>query len=500
MQMTSGKRALDKIYKRRDRYEIPDWQREEVWDRTKKQQLVDSILRGWKLPKFYFVKITSDPDEYEVVDGQQRLTAIFEFFANELSLSKEAAKEFGGEYYRDLPATYSDNFDDFEIEYDEIEDADDSELKKFFQRLQDGLPLTSSEKLNSVHSKLRDFCRELSRHKFFAEKVTIRDKRYAHFDVVAKVAAIEIEGLDVGLRYDDLKDIFESQIAFSPKSNVAQRLRQTFDYLYDVFPERNPLLKNRTILQSLATLAARIASTDKGAGYEGKLYDFFTHFMKALSHQVELGQNATDQDYINFQKSVSANVRSGAHTRHEILLRKMLIFDPIFSEILGPEAVAESGLTKRIRELGDSIVTLVSQVNSEYAAKHGVDLIKPTNKTTTALNKIGKAIQDYSDYQDLIDDLYFTFHEGTGSRITDKKPESFVDVNDLRTELQHDLDHGGEGKAAAKRMKVSAAFRKYAGVNTPATLSPDRFPVVQASLLGAIDGDLRELLAELSKK
>jgi uncharacterized protein with ParB-like and HNH nuclease domain len=69
--MTPGRQALDKIYKRRDRYEIPDWQREDVWDQRKKQQLIDSILRGWKLPKFYFVKTSED--EYEVVDGQQRL-------------------------------------------------------------------------------------------------------------------------------------------------------------------------------------------------------------------------------------------------------------------------------------------------------------------------------------------------------------------------------------------------------------------------------------------
>jgi len=32
MKMRAGQRALDKIYKRRDRYEIPDWQREEVWN------------------------------------------------------------------------------------------------------------------------------------------------------------------------------------------------------------------------------------------------------------------------------------------------------------------------------------------------------------------------------------------------------------------------------------------------------------------------------------
>jgi len=161
MKMIPQRRALDKIYKRRDRYEIPEWQRGEVWDTPKKQQLIDSILRGWRLPKFYFVK--NAEDEYEVVDGQQRLAAIYEFFANELALTPDSAKQFGGPYYKDLKAKHSDAFDDFEIDYDEVEDATEAELKQFFQRLQEGLPLTSSEKLNSVHSKLRDFCKNLAK-------------------------------------------------------------------------------------------------------------------------------------------------------------------------------------------------------------------------------------------------------------------------------------------------------------------------------------------------
>jgi uncharacterized protein with ParB-like and HNH nuclease domain len=192
MKMTAEKRAIDKIHRRRDRYEIPDWQRSEVWSREQKQRLVDSILRGWKLPKFYFLKLSDE--EIEVVDGQQRLNAIFEFFGNELPLSKSSVKEFGAEYYKDLPTKYADAFDDFEIEFDLIEDADEKDLKEFFQRLQQGLPLTSSEKLNSVHSKLRDFCRKLAEHRFFAKKVLASNKRYGHFDIAAKVAAIEIEG------------------------------------------------------------------------------------------------------------------------------------------------------------------------------------------------------------------------------------------------------------------------------------------------------------------
>lgn len=69
MKMRARNRALDKIYKRRDRYEIPDWQREDVWNTAKKQTLIDTVLRGWKLPKFYFLKTSDSPEEYEVLDG-----------------------------------------------------------------------------------------------------------------------------------------------------------------------------------------------------------------------------------------------------------------------------------------------------------------------------------------------------------------------------------------------------------------------------------------------
>jgi len=181
MQMRSDSRELDKIYKRRDRYEIPDWQREEVWSQEKKQLLIDTILRGWRLPKFYFLKVSSNPDEYEVVDGQQRLMAIFEFLDNELPLSDESAAEFKAKYHKKLPDNLSDRFDDYKIEYDEITEANEKDLKEFFQRLQLGLPLTSSEKLNAVHSNLRDFTRKLAKHNFLRNKVSLKRQEICAF-------------------------------------------------------------------------------------------------------------------------------------------------------------------------------------------------------------------------------------------------------------------------------------------------------------------------------
>jgi hypothetical protein len=493
MKMTAQKRALDKIYKRRNRYEIPEWQREKVWDKAKKQKLIDTILRGWKLPKFYLLKISSNPEEFEVLDGQQRLETIFEFFDNELSLSDESAEEFGGEYYRDLPAEVSDQFDDFEIEYDEIEDAGEKEQREFFQRLQEGLPLTSSEKLNSAHSKLRDFGRTLSKHSFFRSKVTASDKRYGHFDIVAKVAALAIEGIDTGLRYDDLKETFESQRNFSSRSNTAKRLTETFNCLDSIFQDRDPLLKNRTVVQSFATLVYRIGENNGLSSRHAALRKFFQNFMAELTTQVELGQEATDPAYITFQRTVNANVRGAAKTRQQILLRKLLAFDPSIAELLDPASIAESGVTGNIKQAGDTIAELVARINDAYSGACGSDLFKPTNKTARALTELGKPIAKFADYEQLVGHLYFLFHEGVGTRLDAQTPQSFKDINDLRTELQHDVDHGKKSKVASKRRKLGATFQKYAGELSPRTLAPERFPLVQDAILSALQSDLRKL-------
>ena len=287
MKMTAGRRALDKIYRRRDRYDIPEWQRGDVWDTKRKQLLIDSVLRGWKLPKLYFLEV--DSERYEVVDGQQRLAAIYDFFANELALSDESSSVFGGPYYNDLKPKVSDTFDDFEIEYDLIEDATEEELKLFFQRLQGGLPLTSSEKLNSVHSKLRDFCKSLANQPFFKKSIVVADTRLAHFDIASKVAAIEVEGIGSGLRFEDIKKVFDGQKSFSPTSAVAKRIRGSFEFLAKGFPKKEPALKNRTMVQSVLTFTCRLVGTGNASGLEVLNAAFIRHFLAELARQFELG-------------------------------------------------------------------------------------------------------------------------------------------------------------------------------------------------------------------
>ena len=492
MKMQTKTRAIDKLYKRRDRYEIPDWQRQEVWSRSKKQNLIDTILRGWKLPKFYFLKLAEEPEQYDVVDGQQRLVTIFEFFDNDLPLSDTSANTFGGLYYQELPDELTDAFDDYEIEFDEIEEATDEEVKEFFQRLQEGLPLTSSEKLNSVHSALRDFVMHQTKHPFF-RKVTASNRRYGHFDILAKAAAIEIDGIEVGLRYDDLRAVFESQAAFSPRSNAAKRITRALDFGNRGFREDTTMLRNRTLVQSFLTLVCRLIQSGEASGKEEEVAQFFERFLDELRRQVELGQRATAPEYLGFQRSVNANLRTGARLRQEFLLRKLLGYNPLFVEMFDAAAVSECGLQTAIRSDAGEIVRVIGQTNQKYAAVHGEDLFKATSKTAQAQLGMSAPVGNFEEYRVFIDDLYFLFCESVGERLRGKSPQSFSDVNTLRTDLRHDLDHGEPSKVRAKRKKMGKVFAKYAGVPSPAALAPERFTIVQANLLSGLKADLHIL-------
>lgn len=493
MEMDSKSRALDKIYKRRDRYEIPEWQRQEVWSRSKKQNLIDSILRGWKLPKFYFLLTNKSPEEFEVVDGQQRLVAIFEFFENDLPLAQVSADTFGGKFYEELPDNVQDNFDDYEIQFDLIENATDQEVKDFFQRLQEGLQLTSSEKLNSIHSNLRDFVAKLSIRPFFKNKIVVSDNRYGHFDIVAKATAIEIDGLEVGTRYDDLRAVFESQASFSEDSSAAKRLLGAIDFLDKAFDTQNPRLRNRTVVQSAITLCTRLFSTGKIVGLEKKIGFFLNHFLDELTRQVQLGHAATDRDYLDFQKTVTANVRSGPSTRQKILLRKLFFYAPELAEQFDAATLTESGMTNQIRLDADAIISKISQINESYSAEHGDDLFKPTNRTAASQAIIGKPIGSIEGYKNLIENLYFLFHEGVANRLGDKKPSSFEDITQLRTHIEHDIDHGPKKTTRKKKLKHGKTFKKYSGASSPEGLDPELFMVVHANLLQALRRDIESL-------
>jgi hypothetical protein len=78
-------------YYRSDRFRVNRrYQRKLVWNVEEKQRLIDSILKGLPIPLILVAEIGPGPDApYELIDGMQRLNAIFAFIENEYSVSDQ---------------------------------------------------------------------------------------------------------------------------------------------------------------------------------------------------------------------------------------------------------------------------------------------------------------------------------------------------------------------------------------------------------------------------
>lgn len=80
----------------------PGYQRRARWDRKKKSLLIESILLNVPIPPLFLFE--AEYNQYEVMDGRQRLETIFEFLDNGFALTGlEYWPEINTKRFRDLP-------------------------------------------------------------------------------------------------------------------------------------------------------------------------------------------------------------------------------------------------------------------------------------------------------------------------------------------------------------------------------------------------------------
>lgn len=72
------------ILKRRSQIDLtPAYQRGPAWTSAQKSLLIDSIFRGLEIPLIFLAGSTAPSTRRDVIDGQQRLRAIYEFADDE---------------------------------------------------------------------------------------------------------------------------------------------------------------------------------------------------------------------------------------------------------------------------------------------------------------------------------------------------------------------------------------------------------------------------------
>ncbi len=192
---------VSKLYKFKDKInEQPVYQRGEVWSPRKRSILIDSMLRGIDIPKIYLRKLNSNAHEYEVADGQQRLTAIYKFIENQfallsdeekgLNLDRIDGKVVGGLKYEKLNKDFKARFDNYETTIAIIEHATNQEIRTLFGRLQEGEPLVPAEKRNAIISTLGHLIDNFAMNHSFFTNSRIPANRFKRQDYMSNALAL----------------------------------------------------------------------------------------------------------------------------------------------------------------------------------------------------------------------------------------------------------------------------------------------------------------------
>lgn len=311
----------------------PDYQRPPAWNTKQKQLLIDSILRGYDVPKMYWHRLPKGSEfKFAVIDGQQRLRTIWEFCADEFALAKDAdpvdGEPVGGSKYSDLDFDLRSKFDiypvDIVIVEEAVQDATEDEVRDMFLRLQNGTTLKAQEKRNAMPGQLRDFIKELAKHPFF-QSCRFSNSRFTFDHIASQMVCLEDAGGPTNVRDSDLNRLYAENTVFDVTGKLAKKVRRVLDYLKRAFPEKTPELERYNAI-TLYCLASTLLEGYVHQGTEAQLAKWFIAFEESRRKQNDLTEDQRDPQLIEYLRLTSYSTDAAESIRGRLELMEKLFF------------------------------------------------------------------------------------------------------------------------------------------------------------------------------
>lgn len=267
----------------------PPYQRKSVWSKKKKQSLLDSLFRRYYIPRLVIreVRLSDSQTVFEIIDGQQRIITVQEFFENKFPIPRSLSdvdKSIPGLFYKDLDVEIR-KFIDKSLKYqaDIIKEIDQPHdvthqiiATEIFWRLQQGETLNYMEVAHAQLSSLtRNFIVKYAddqtfdyekyepmndnpdKEKFFS-LLNVDNVRMKHLQYMARFIMIE-----KGNGYADLSDRrIEEMIESAKRDDGIGKLdfenepeaiaaRKTLKVFYEIFNE-DPMLDSLSGIKELS--------------------------------------------------------------------------------------------------------------------------------------------------------------------------------------------------------------------------------------------------------
>jgi hypothetical protein len=221
----------------------PEFQRNAVWPRAAKAYLIDTILCERPMPLFFFQRGRSaqtGKPSYAVVDGQQRLRAIFDFMDDRFRLTQSKDKRFKGKKFSELHTDLQDAINNYDLTVEELTGYTDAQIRDIFDRMNRYVVKLSPQEIRHArqHGRFFDFIESLARLPFWKDQRVLTKKQLARMrasEFAAELVILLVEGpqdkkSSVDLYYG------RYQKKFPNESEVKERLQGHFNWILAALP------------------------------------------------------------------------------------------------------------------------------------------------------------------------------------------------------------------------------------------------------------------------
>jgi len=253
-------------YRVRDQIEFnPPYQRRgQVWDRPRQSFLIDSIVNDFDIPKLYLADFTyftshlnTSNARFAVIDGKQRLNAIFGFMDDQVPLAPDfvlrenAEIELGGLSYSEIRRTAPEvaaKVENFNLPVMSVITDDEQAVHELFVRLNSGKPLTPAERRNAMTGIVPGLVREIVSTPLFRSCIAFPNRGASHEQAAAKLILLEVSSGPVDLKRAQLDDLYrrgQDEMSARQISAAATDVLETAGLMAEAFTEKDPLLRTQ---------------------------------------------------------------------------------------------------------------------------------------------------------------------------------------------------------------------------------------------------------------
>ena len=180
----------------------PEFQRNSVWPRAAKAYLIDTILHDLPISPLLFQRggsAQSGRPSYEVIDGQQRLRAVFLYLDNRLRITEPTDSPWHRQRYSDLTPDEQQSILDYDFVVEELSGYSSTQIKDIFTRANKYTVSLSAQELRhaKAEGKFAAFAEEIGAWPFWREYRVFTQAQVARMrnvEFAAELAILLAEG------------------------------------------------------------------------------------------------------------------------------------------------------------------------------------------------------------------------------------------------------------------------------------------------------------------